>query len=66
MRVYVRLPEEERGRLESLHSLWITLPDGRVLMPGEFVPVAATERADFYGEDLPVGLRLLGPGENEE
>ncbi len=32
----------------------------------EFVPIAAAERADFYGEDLPVGLRLLGPGENEE
>ena len=29
VRVYVRLPAEERGRLESLHSLWITLPDGR-------------------------------------
>lgn len=29
VRVYVRLPAEERGRLESLHSLWISLPDGR-------------------------------------
>lgn len=29
VRVYVRLPAEERTRLESLHSLWITLPDGR-------------------------------------
>ncbi|MEM8943089.1 MAG: efflux RND transporter permease subunit, partial [Pseudomonadota bacterium] len=29
VRVYVRLPAEERSRLESLHSLWITLPDGR-------------------------------------
>jgi hypothetical protein len=32
----------------------------------ELVPVAATERADLYGEDLPVGLRLLEPEENEE
>jgi len=29
VRVYVRLPAEERSRLESLHSLWITLGDGR-------------------------------------
>ncbi|MEE4279326.1 MAG: efflux RND transporter permease subunit [Halieaceae bacterium] len=28
VRVYVRLPAEERSRLESLHSLWISLPDG--------------------------------------
>ena len=32
----------------------------------ELVPVAATERADLYGEDLPVGLRLLEPEENDE
>ncbi|MEM1188518.1 MAG: efflux RND transporter permease subunit [Pseudomonadota bacterium] len=29
VRVYVRLPAEDRSRLESLHSLWITLADGR-------------------------------------
>jgi len=29
VRVYVRLPAEERSRLESLHSLWISLADGR-------------------------------------
>jgi multidrug efflux pump subunit AcrB len=29
VRVYVRLPEEERSRRESLQSLWITLPDRR-------------------------------------
>lgn len=29
VRVYVRLPEADRTRLETLQSLWITLPDGR-------------------------------------
>jgi multidrug efflux pump subunit AcrB len=29
VRVYVRLPEEARTRLETLQSLWINLPDGR-------------------------------------
>ncbi|MFT7286538.1 MAG: multidrug efflux pump subunit AcrB [Halieaceae bacterium] len=29
VRVYVRLPEYERTRLETLQSLWITLPDQR-------------------------------------
>jgi multidrug efflux pump subunit AcrB len=29
VRVYVRLPAEDRTRLETLQSLWITLPDGR-------------------------------------
>lgn len=29
VRVYVRLPAADRGRLETLHSLWITLDDGR-------------------------------------
>ena len=31
----------------------------------ELVPIAAAERADLYGEDLPVGLRLLEPEEHE-
>lgn len=29
VRVYVRLPAMDRARLESLHALWIRLPDGR-------------------------------------
>ncbi|MFN2289411.1 MAG: efflux RND transporter permease subunit [Chromatocurvus sp.] len=29
VRVYVRLPEKERTRLDALRSLWINLPDGR-------------------------------------
>ena len=29
VRVYVRLPQEDRANLNSLQSLWITLPDGR-------------------------------------
>jgi len=29
VRVYVRLPAEDRAQLDSLHSLWIRLPDGR-------------------------------------
>jgi len=29
VRVYVRLPKEERTQLETLQSLWISLPDGR-------------------------------------
>ena len=29
VRVYVRLPEADRGQIQSLHSLWIRLPDGR-------------------------------------
>ncbi len=29
VRVYVRLPQEDRSRLDSLQSLWIRLPDGR-------------------------------------
>lgn len=29
VRVYVRLPRDDRTRLESLQSLWINLPDGR-------------------------------------
>jgi multidrug efflux pump subunit AcrB len=29
VRVYVRLPEDDRSRLETLQSLWITLVDGR-------------------------------------
>lgn len=29
VRVYVRLPEDDRAQLDSLHSLWINLPDGR-------------------------------------
>lgn len=28
VRVYVRLPEDDRTQLESLQSLWISLPDG--------------------------------------
>jgi len=26
----------------------------------EFVPIAEAERAEFFGEELPVGLRLVG------
>ena len=29
VRVYVRLPAQDRARLDSLQSLWIRLPDGR-------------------------------------
>ena len=29
VRVYVRLPQDDRSRLETLQSLWITLPDRR-------------------------------------
>ena len=29
VRVYVRLPVDDRARIESLQSLWIRLPDGR-------------------------------------
>jgi multidrug efflux pump subunit AcrB len=29
VRVYVRLPAADRGHVQSLHSLWIRLPDGR-------------------------------------
>ena len=29
VRVYVRLPEQARNRLDSLRDLWISLPDGR-------------------------------------
>lgn len=29
VRVYVRLPEAQRNRLDSLRDLWINLPDGR-------------------------------------
>ncbi|EED34595.1 RND family efflux transporter [Luminiphilus syltensis NOR5-1B] len=29
VRVYVRLPEEDRSQVETLNSLWINLPDGR-------------------------------------
>jgi multidrug efflux pump subunit AcrB len=29
VRVYVRLPAADRGKIDSLHSLWIRLPDGR-------------------------------------
>lgn len=29
VRVYVRLPEQERTRLDALQELWINLPDGR-------------------------------------
>ena len=31
VRVYVRLPEADRSQLESLHALWIRLPDGRTV-----------------------------------
>ena len=31
VRVYVRLPAVDRTRLESLHALWIRVPDGRKL-----------------------------------
>ncbi|MBC6429031.1 MAG: efflux RND transporter permease subunit [Cellvibrionales bacterium] len=31
VRVYVRLPESDRNRIETLDSLWIRLPDGRSL-----------------------------------
>lgn len=29
VRVYVRLPEQQRSRLDALQELWINLPDGR-------------------------------------
>jgi multidrug efflux pump subunit AcrB len=29
VRVYVRLPAEDRAQIDSLHSLWVRLPDGR-------------------------------------
>jgi molecular chaperone DnaK (HSP70) len=55
------LREEVAKRMEQISSRaeWIEAVR-------EFVPIAAAERAEFYGEDLPVGLRLLDLGENEE
>ena len=29
VRVYVRFPEQERNSVETLHSMWVQLPDGR-------------------------------------
>jgi hypothetical protein len=50
-------PEVRRAVERQL--VQVGAPDEWLRGVREFVPIVETERAQLYGEDLPVGLRLI-------